>query len=378
MKGIRLTRGDLARLDRAQRALLSPPGAGAGHAEAWQLRANAAVREVLGADHSVFSLPGPAGPGLVTEDTDPSFPDRLLGYYTGVEAGEYRFSDPYVENAGRIRRAGGTGVYHERMLGSREALERSPAYQEIFVPAGLTHMIGFSTPLPVGEATQFFSFAGSDGARRSARGMTLLRLLVPAFGAGVRAHGQIAAWRAAFLGTLDRLEWAGALFSADGVALHRSRALGDLLADDAESERVWQSACALARRLAGDTASRGGGREDGPPVPDARAHVRTRAARYRLLGSYLDADPGGSGGVLVTVECARPLLPAAGELCGRFGLTPRESEVALLLAEGLTDATIACRLALSPHTIRRYTERVLSKLGVHSRAAVALTLMRGA
>ena len=208
--------------------------------------------------------------------------------------------------------------------------------------------------------------------------MALLWLLVPAFEAGVRVHGQGAASRAAFLATLDRLEWAEALFSADGVALHRSRALRDLLADDAESDRVWQSACALARRLAGDATRRGGEREDGRPLPEARADVRTGEARYRLLGSYVDADPAGSGGVLVRVERARPLLPETGDLCGRFGLTPRESEVALLLAEGLTDAAIACRLTLSTHTVRRYTERVLPKLGVHSRAAVALTLMRGA
>ena len=62
------------------------------------------------------------------------------------------------------------------------------------------------------------------------------------------------------------------------------------------------------------------------------------------------------------------------ELTARFALSRREAEVALLLARGMTDAAVAERLAISLHTARRYSERVLRKLRIHSRAAVALTL----
>ncbi|MFZ5623198.1 MAG: response regulator transcription factor [Gemmatimonadota bacterium] len=55
-------------------------------------------------------------------------------------------------------------------------------------------------------------------------------------------------------------------------------------------------------------------------------------------------------------------------------LTPREAEVAALLADGLRNRQIAQRLTLSVHTVRRHTERVLQKLGVPSRAGVARAL----
>jgi len=52
-------------------------------------------------------------------------------------------------------------------------------------------------------------------------------------------------------------------------------------------------------------------------------------------------------------------------------LTPRELEVLRLLAEGLTNKQIAERLVISPKTVDRHAESILSKLGVHSRTAAA-------
>lgn len=54
-------------------------------------------------------------------------------------------------------------------------------------------------------------------------------------------------------------------------------------------------------------------------------------------------------------------------------LTKRELEVLLLLADGLESEEIAERLFISPKTVATHIQRVLTKLGVHSRAqAVAL------
>ena len=54
----------------------------------------------------------------------------------------------------------------------------------------------------------------------------------------------------------------------------------------------------------------------------------------------------------------------------RKSLTAREMEVVHLLARGLSNTEVARRLGISSHTARRHTERVLFKLGVHSRAQV--------
>ena len=54
-------------------------------------------------------------------------------------------------------------------------------------------------------------------------------------------------------------------------------------------------------------------------------------------------------------------------LAGRFGLTRREVQVAELLAQGRSNQAIARHLGISAHTARHHTQRVLSKLEVHSR-----------
>jgi two-component system, NarL family, nitrate/nitrite response regulator NarL len=59
-------------------------------------------------------------------------------------------------------------------------------------------------------------------------------------------------------------------------------------------------------------------------------------------------------------------------------LTPREREILRLLAQGLSQTEIAATLVLSSKTVGGHIQRVLTKLGVHSRAqAVALAHQLG-
>lgn len=53
----------------------------------------------------------------------------------------------------------------------------------------------------------------------------------------------------------------------------------------------------------------------------------------------------------------------------QYGLTAREMQVAMLLSQGRSNAAIASALHISSHTARHHTQRILAKLGVHSRAA---------
>jgi DNA-binding NarL/FixJ family response regulator len=62
------------------------------------------------------------------------------------------------------------------------------------------------------------------------------------------------------------------------------------------------------------------------------------------------------------------------DLCVRFGLTRRESDVARLLARGQSNASIARQLRISAHTARHHTQSILSKLAVHSRGEAAAKL----
>jgi non-specific serine/threonine protein kinase len=58
-------------------------------------------------------------------------------------------------------------------------------------------------------------------------------------------------------------------------------------------------------------------------------------------------------------------------------LSPRERDVAALVAEGLTNRAIGERLFISERTVDGHVARILSKLGFESRAQVAAWVARG-
>lgn len=57
-------------------------------------------------------------------------------------------------------------------------------------------------------------------------------------------------------------------------------------------------------------------------------------------------------------------------------LTPREREVLVQIAEGLTNKEIARQLSVSPATIKAHVERVIAKLGVSDRTQAAVLVAR--
>jgi predicted ATPase/DNA-binding CsgD family transcriptional regulator len=77
-----------------------------------------------------------------------------------------------------------------------------------------------------------------------------------------------------------------------------------------------------------------------------------------------DRDARGSEAA-ATTPVPRPGPEAPG------GLTPREREIAGLLAEGLSNREIAARLVISQRTAETHVDHILSKLGMTSRAHVA-------
>jgi DNA-binding CsgD family transcriptional regulator len=65
-----------------------------------------------------------------------------------------------------------------------------------------------------------------------------------------------------------------------------------------------------------------------------------------------------------------------GEHNGQGWLTKRESEVADLIASGLTNEQIAQRLVLTPGTVANHVGHILAKLDVQSRVQIATTVVR--
>lgn len=56
----------------------------------------------------------------------------------------------------------------------------------------------------------------------------------------------------------------------------------------------------------------------------------------------------------------------------RFALTPREAEIAGLIARGLTNRQIAEALVITPGTTANHVAHILGKLGFRSRTEVAV------
>jgi DNA-binding CsgD family transcriptional regulator/GAF domain-containing protein len=59
------------------------------------------------------------------------------------------------------------------------------------------------------------------------------------------------------------------------------------------------------------------------------------------------------------------------------GLTPREREIAALVAEDLSDAEIAAAIQISRHTVRQHLKGVYRKLGVRTRVGLTRRLLAG-
>ncbi|HWC12680.1 MAG TPA: helix-turn-helix transcriptional regulator [Acidimicrobiales bacterium] len=123
---------------------------------------------------------------------------------------------------------------------------------------------------------------------------------------------------------------------------------------EAECARI-ELARALARLQRAETATR---------------HARRAADRLRALGALYTAQRAeeavraAGGGSVGSRPQARPASPLR-------ELSAREREVLALLTEGLSDRAIGERLHISAHTAHRHVSNILTKLGVHTRAAAA-------
>jgi DNA-binding CsgD family transcriptional regulator len=106
--------------------------------------------------------------------------------------------------------------------------------------------------------------------------------------------------------------------------------------------------------------------------------ISTAAGGYHLRAIRLCPGLFGSdGSVLVIADRLPDDAVDRARIRERFGLTEREAEVAVLLADRRRNAEIARALGISVHTARHHIERVLLKLGGCKRGDVQRVLRSG-
>jgi DNA-binding NarL/FixJ family response regulator len=92
------------------------------------------------------------------------------------------------------------------------------------------------------------------------------------------------------------------------------------------------------------------------------------AAAIAVARGVVALDPRLAAGVLAS-RGRPPAMPAS-------ELTPRESQVLRLLAQGLPNKAIAGRLGISEHTVKFHVNAIFSKLGAQSRTEAVVQATR--
>jgi DNA-binding CsgD family transcriptional regulator len=232
--------------------------------------------------------------------------------------------------------------------------------------------------LPADEPGWLHAVLDLEGARRHESGLPPTGAahdgLLPvvslrcALAAGLATLARLEAWRSTLGQAFDEVDTGMAIYRSDDVhEVARNARWTALLVAEPERERLLE----LVARQVRQTAAEHRALKEEELELDGGSYrlVASRAA----AGTLLQAPA-----VLILMDRPGPGLPTTQELRIAYGLRGREPQVALLAAEGLSNADIAERLRLSAHTVRHYLERVLDRLGLHTRKALAVHLMAGA
>jgi DNA-binding CsgD family transcriptional regulator len=198
----------------------------------------------------------------------------------------------------------------------------------------------------------------------------------PSRGANSGRDHDLASEQSLLLDAIAALVYAAAAYGARGEYQYRS-------VDGDRQGHACTSLLEAMQTLAQSVASPGGWTA-GNPTPE-RGHIgavatdiSTATGRYRLRAIRL--RPGLLGSDLSVLVIADRLPDDAvdrARIRERFGLTEREAEVAVLLADRRRNAEIARALGISVHTARHHIERVLLKLGGCKRRDVQRVLGSG-
>jgi DNA-binding CsgD family transcriptional regulator len=336
--------------------LLANPFA-AGTVDDWRRQVNDALKAAIGAEQAAFMLPIADQQLVFSDELDPS----IAAQYPNLHPPDLRDGRSIWQAALEQRVVTCRTIYGN----DYRDYESSPYFNEYAAPNRCHDVVAALGSL--GGATPHL-LAGvqlwrDDRARRrfGRRELTMLRRLEPALRTGIAMQVRFAEHRCSVIGVLDALGERAMLVDPRGRPLHSTPAMARLLADG-------PAALVLREALRVLLSAPTNGRE---------RVCKVSAGEWRLRSCEIPAPTASAPTLaLIVAERRKAERLGADALRIQYGLTPAEARVAVLLADGASNAAVAAALSIRPATARRHTEKVLAKLGVRRRAAVASKVLR--
>jgi DNA-binding CsgD family transcriptional regulator len=259
-----------------------------------------------------------------------------------------------------VRPGRGVGTLDIETSGRRE---RSPRYRDILEPLALGDELRVAL-IEGGRCWGFMCLHRGRGTGFAPKEASFLRRAAPHLAVGLRTGLLLESVSA---GT-DPDEPGLVVLSAD-LSLASVNAAAELLLAEVADE-YWPGYAELPGAVYGVV----GGllareRDDRPAaMPQPRTRMRTATGHWLTLHAAWLKGPDANGERQIAVVLERspptqvwPMVAAAHQL------SPREGEVTLLVARGLSTSEIGVALRISDNTVQDYLKAVFDKFGVHSR-----------
>ncbi|MDH5806037.1 MAG: helix-turn-helix transcriptional regulator [Gemmatimonadota bacterium] len=347
---------DIVEANEVQRILLRPLAFPT--LNSWRQAVNESAKKLLGADKAMFQMP--TAPDSVYSD---DYSNEAAVAYPAAAKEMNRLAD---FNAKMLA----FGVWSRRTMwqGFEREYYRSIYYNELIVPNRAYDSIGMSARKPGTDlpAAVMLTHEHPTGRKFGRRGLQLLRLIHPAFEAGVQAYARLAQRKASLFSVIDGLSDGILIFDQTGKVAHQNPAASAILRHQPVRDLVDPVIRRVVRSLLDGMVRPQKHRT--PFSERARQIIETQKSLLEVNACYLGSDLlGDFTPVMITMRSKVVELPSREVLRGRFNLTDREAGIALLLANRRCNSEIAESLGISEHTARHHTERVLRKMGVKSR-----------
>lgn len=325
--------------------------------DSWRSAVNRAARTLLGADCVSFMLPTPEGIHLYSDEWPPEIPNAYPRRVAEADRAHGFWSRQILAGAWTRRR-----IYPRAMY-------RSSYYQDFVVPARAFDAIGITIQCPAGKLAGVLLHHTTRGGRRFGdRGVDILRMLLPAFSAGVRMQQRLEAVDCELTQAIDRINTMIFVVRSDGRLLHANPSAVAVLTE--RSAHCWRDALSTivraecrARRLG-----------DASPVGSLHVVIDGlfRQIDVTFTVNGFEPEPVAVVGVRTDPNLATPSCERHPRLC--VPLTIQEARVAKLLVDRKSNREVADLLEISEHTARHHTESVMQKLDVRSRRDIASAL----